>query len=126
MADKVVGHERWTSSGWAYKPVSGVWTLKYIPHTDKDQFTGLCDRNKVEIYEGDPARHYKFGDFDLKEPIIGEVVIETTRGVTIGSWPASKDIEIIGVEDAKKERQKVEKMWQERISEEQALIDRNK
>lgn len=97
LGDKIVGYEEWVGEYWLYSTKNCLpWSDEFIPHTDKDQFTGLCDKKGKEIYEGDIARHYKFGDFDLKEPIVGEVVIETTRGVTIGSWPASKDIEIIG------------------------------
>ena len=96
IGDKIVGYEKWISEGWMYSTDGSFWHDKYIHHTHKDQFTGRYDTNGVEIYEGDIARHYKLGDFDLKEPMVGEVVIETTRGVTIGNWPAFKDIEIIG------------------------------
>jgi len=68
----------------------GLWHIYLL------QFTGLLDKNGKEIYEGDIATHRKAGDFDKKELVTGEIVIEPTRGVVIGGWPASFDIEVIG------------------------------
>jgi len=52
VGDKIVGYEWWSHSDWYYRQDNEEWSKDFIPHTDKDQFTGLHDNGK-EIYEGD-------------------------------------------------------------------------
>lgn len=53
----IVGYERWNSIAgkWCYDIKSdGIFDIRnpFIPHTDKDNYTGVHDKNG-EVYEGD-------------------------------------------------------------------------
>lgn len=52
--NKIVGYEKWRNGHWIYSKHQGFWTDEFIPHAEKDQFTGFHDiKDKKEIYEGD-------------------------------------------------------------------------
>jgi len=60
VANKIVGYEMWIvpqgeMGKWAYSYKNTAFNLGItsIPHTEKDQFTGLLNKWGVEIYEGD-------------------------------------------------------------------------
>ena len=55
IGDRVVGYEKWSPLGGWFYSTDGLcdWNNKYIPHTHKDQFTGLHDIKGVEGYHKD-------------------------------------------------------------------------
>lgn len=82
--DKIVGYEKlsvYQVCGWVYSKDGIEWSQTPIPHTDKDQFTGLCDTKGVEGYHKDICRipkDHAWALFCQKKSV--NAVIEWDRG----------------------------------------------
>lgn len=95
--NKIVGYEKWYTGAWSkdeYWIAEPKWLYsndneKWSPNPwfrfdAKDQWTGLCDQNKVKVYEGDilkteyddnlpkPFREIKFHQGAFVASVIGE------------------------------------------------------
>lgn len=94
VGDKVVGYEKWSPLGGWFYSTDGLcdWNNKYIPHTDKDQFTGLCDKKGKEAYfedlykiSGSDKVYHISKSFDYSQMCNVETLFKYCRAEIIGN-----------------------------------------